>query len=1132
MKQNPTSRETMSYWVIAPMKAAKNILENKLFAVAWEYDTQHGTIAIGECCDHVITLQDISQFANPEDFQSEIKKHKLNWGTAAPKMIWDFHRNIQVGDTVIARRGSNEILGIGTVTKTAYYDLTRGLERIGAASSPPKELQPYIKPRFVEVFWVITGNFSVNLKPKPNRILQKITESQYQKVLALLKETFKDIPAPNRQQTVKMEPEAAHQGHQPESKGMWTQKPKSNSLLNPNYHIGIDLGTTNSVMAWGVVNPRTNQLEPKTVPINMMTKYYGMQKKTLLPSCVYFEGDQPPNVGEYAKAMLEVQPDRVVASIKHQIGTQEEFEFDGHLYTPTRILALILTHLAASAKSHLGFIPNNPVITVPTYFNTKMRNETIEASRLAGFADDNGKSHAILLDEPYAVLYDRINQEIRGEVDASLSKSEKSKIVLIFDLGGGALEVSLHQVSYEKKQDILHIDPITRSYNIQIGGDNFDELLADHFYNTYRKKFKVYLDDFQMDLLRNVFRQYAEQAKMGFSKQFEFEKNLGKDRDPNLLSTNFEIPTIIRKPFYDKEFRYEGFSIEKYEKIIEPFLASHLTLDDTRHLRELPKNNIIHPILDVLQKGKDKIGNFPIDQVAVLLNGGMTKLPTIQKRLQTLFGSTPLIPNGDVAIARGAVVFNYNLGQRSLKAPPRILLKTKTKERIKIGIVTKRSGLSVEKTVKAGIDLPITMRFDSPMKVGETSAKLIVAYESNLNSSKNVQTWKQEFQFGRSLKKEEVPISVQMSIDEQGRLTFEGHPKNNPNEKFKKIDTMRNSKAIVGVKQESFTQRKTSGLSHLDADSEIAELTESFRQLVLTNDLDIRRRILNRIESQESRIVQSSKAEKFVDPLCDMVSSLDNFGKMLAVSLLGNLAAVCSDTDLLHNISEVATKLISSEEIETNGRNYVNSIVRSAVETIGRTGIPLAKPILFDLLNLDEANDIRPVVIYSVGKCCVNIEAVEHLIPFIEHGEDTNRIAANWALGQIGSREKKRIGSREKKEPLSIQELTPFIPGLMEQLEVDCHNHIKRNSIYALAEICDRRRCVNGDIVSSETAAEVILRLVTFLTNQIRDTLSDSTSSNASPNLQEATLLAIQMIRGLDLSPEQEASLDAIRKEN
>ena len=341
----------------------------------------------------------------------------------------------------------------------------------------------------------------MQLELKPGRILQKITEPQYQKLLGILKETFKDIPDLNTHKTLKIKGEAAHQERQPERKWIWGQQPRS-SRSEPNYYLGIDLGTTNSVMAWGSINPRTNQLEPKIVPINMMTASHATQKKPLLPSYIYFEEGRPPNVGEYAKKMLKVAPDRVVEPIKHLVGAQNELEIDGTFYTPAQFLALILIHLAASAKSHFGFIPDNAIITVPAYFNTEMRAETIKAAELAGFrtTDDNGNPRAILLDQPYAILYDRINQEIREEVEASLSKSEKPKIVLIFDLGGGALEVSLHQVSYKKKQNRLHIFPLARSYN-QIGGNSFDELLADDLRASFERKFsKPDLDGLQESL--------------------------------------------------------------------------------------------------------------------------------------------------------------------------------------------------------------------------------------------------------------------------------------------------------------------------------------------------------------------------------------------------------------------------------------------------------------------------------------------------------------------------------------------------------------------------------------------------------------------------------------------------------
>ena len=453
MKQNPTSsNKTARYWLVAPMEANPP----KLFATAWEYDRQHGTIAIGGHCDS-LKLQHISEDNFRRDFgefQAEIKEHSLDWGPITKKIIWDFHCKMRVGDTVIARYGEKEIIGIGIVKKTAYYDFEKGVERIGTSAPIPEKHHEYIKPRFVEIFWVITGSFLVELELKElelkrGRILQEITESQYQKLIGMLKKTFKDIPYLNRHKPIKINGEAAHQEqYEPEHKWKWTQRPRSSSS-EPNYYIGIDLGTTNSVMAWGAINPRTNQLEPKIVPINMMTASHAMQKKPLLPSYIYFEEGRPPNVGEYAKKMLQVAPDRVVEPIKHLVGAQNEFEIDGTFYTPAQFLALILIHLSASAKSHFGFIPDSAIISVPAYFNTKMRAETIKAAELAGFrtTDDNGNPRPILLDQPYAVLYDRINQEIRQEVEASLSKSEKPKIVLIFDLGGGALEVSLHQIS-------------------------------------------------------------------------------------------------------------------------------------------------------------------------------------------------------------------------------------------------------------------------------------------------------------------------------------------------------------------------------------------------------------------------------------------------------------------------------------------------------------------------------------------------------------------------------------------------------------------------------------------------------------------------------------------------------------
>ena len=158
-----------------------------------------------------------------------------------------------------------------------------------------------------------------------------------------------------------------------------------------NYYIGIDLGTTNSLMAWGTINSQTNQIDPKIVPIPMMIERGGRGKRELLPSYVYFKENSVPIVGEHAKFMIGRQTERVVKSIKSEMGTSKQSIFDGNEYNPASISSLILKHMAESAKEHFSFIPDDVVITVPASFDSDMRSATIEAAQLAGFktTEDN-----------------------------------------------------------------------------------------------------------------------------------------------------------------------------------------------------------------------------------------------------------------------------------------------------------------------------------------------------------------------------------------------------------------------------------------------------------------------------------------------------------------------------------------------------------------------------------------------------------------------------------------------------------------------------------------------------------------------------------------------------------------------
>ena len=919
-----------------------------------------------------------------------------------------------------------------------------------------------------------------------------------------------------------------------------------------NYYIGIDLGTTNSVMAWGTLNPRTNQLETKIVEVKMMIERGGTGKKELLPSCVYFKEGGSPIVGEYAKTMIG-RTNRIVKSIKSEMGTQAAFDFDGSTYNPAVISSQILKHLASSAESLFGFVPDDVVITVPASFDSDMREATIEAARLAGFRtqEDDGSPRNILLDEPRAALYDFVNRQNKGEIPETRISFHEPQTVLVFDLGGGTLDVSLHNVSYQQEQHTLNIEDLAISRYTQIGGDDFDQKLADHFLEVYADRLPNDFDDSQMNMLTSEFREYAEQAKVDLSSEIENGALMGY-LDPESFDSGLVETEIIKTPFENQVFQYD-LTLSEYEEIIEPLLASHLTLDAVQQLDTLSTcDNIIYPILDVLRKAEQKIGSVPsVD--AVLLNGGMTKFHTIQKRLETLFGLPPITAGDpDKAVARGAVVYHYDL-HRGIK-PSRIVNDT-----INIEI----DGDKVKPLVEAGTILPLPQPKPIPnLQVSENSRLLRLPFY--LGSREDTQPpnrpiLERTVRFQRQLLKGE-PIFIQVQVDERGIMNVEGWPKADPDQKFtvsidpnqpaaanetsngltrnpsefdrtetdsQTDDTREEGQSMPGAEQPfvpsgSQTVSESQG-SILEVQYELTEMKKNFSYYTGTDDFNRKKIIDNQVTRQHTRIVDAGNADEFISPLLDTIDYVNNYGKGKIIVLLGNLADRYSDTDLLYDIYAAAAALSHPEEIKSKHPVVIKNIVTNAIKTIGKTGLPSAESHLINLITQEIPITVRPIAVCSIGKCCHSVNALEHLKRLIEYGEDTDRVAVNWAFG--------RMGSREHETPLSIQELESVISILIDQLQTEPDNDVKRNGIYALGEICDRRDCAR-DVIDAEKSKDVIRCIAPFLNASTDGSLADLANMQRIHAIKKIADISINMIRGIQLSKEQAESLLAIRTEN
>ena len=888
------------------------------------------------------------------------------------------------------------------------------------------------------------------------------------------------------------------------------------------YYLGIDLGTTNSVMSWGSINRQGEQLDAQTIDIPMKIESGGLGNKELLPSYVYFAEGTFPVVGEYAKTMIGRQTGRVVKSVKSLMGTQQQFRFDGQTYDPAQISCMILKQLASGARN-ISIVPEQVVITVPASFDSDQRSATIKAGELTGF-------QVTLFDEPRAALYDFVNRQEKGELPSTLIDFDTPKLVLVFDLGGGTLDVSLHKVCYQPNQYKLDIEDIAIGRYTQLGGDNFDKLLADHFLEAYSNRLPQNPDDYDMHLLESEFEVYAELSKIELSTNATLETQQREDDwEPDSIST-----AIIQYPLANPSemFQY-NLTLAEYNEIVEPLLATKLTLNSVDSPDPNPfQENIIYPILDVLRKAKDKLRlNEPPEVDAVLLNGGMTRLHTIQKRLEIFFGFPPIVAGDpDRAVARGASIYHYRSKEGG--EPARILNDT-------IGI--ELEGGKVRPLVEAGTVLPLSRPRPIEgfkMSAGARFIRLPFYLGSRQDTNPpNRKILERRVEFKKSLLKDE-PIFLQVTVDEQGILGVEGWPEANPDQKFSvSVDSVTqdtDSSTEIREQEKELIEKpkpESSSVQTLDVESEFEFLSSRCSQYMNTHDLNRKNVIMDQINQQRSKITRATNAAEFITPLIDSVNSIkdsghvNNFFNARTMILLGDLAPYCSDSDQPYDICEAAITLSDPDKLKYRHPKVINTVVRYAIEAIGETGVPQAEQHLIRFLSQDQdkLNSLRPNAIYSIGKCCHTVNGVKHLEPLIKSGTDADRIAVNWALGKIGSREKGTL--------LPIKDLASIISALLEQLMVENHNQAQQHGIYALGEICDRRNRTI-DIVTDELANRVIRLLDVFLKPPPGKSLSDLASLKQQLILQPLAEVAIQMIEGVELSSEQRTSLLTIREAN
>lgn len=487
--------------------------------------------------------------------------------------------------------------------------------------------------------------------------------------------------------------------------------------------VGIDLGTTNSVLA--IINEKRNgDVVSKVVEIQRAVDMYNLMsgeakltnmKKPTLPSCVYYrqEKSYEPLVGDFAKMQYPLRPHLVAKSIKSQMGRPqaEGLSADVPDKTPAEISARILKHMIKEASKTQRCEITDAVITVPANFDSAMCKATRDAAELAGIKVRNadGSERAVLLSEPNAVIYDLINQIHNGEIpDRILDLSEKKR-VLVFDLGGGTLDITMHEIKRrEDNPDILKVDEIATNRYTLLGGDDFDEEIARAMFQRYLKQYASHPEVVtklrkEEKVILPQLRVYAEHLKLDINERCGDDYDSGWD-DPD---DEIEIPTGGNMGGIGYSYD-DTFTKEEVEKILSVFMAADLSYNDYKHIEKISDTrNIIYPILDVLKKAASKLAVDDISVDAVIVNGGMSKFYMVTDRLKEFFGFDPVVAlDPDQAVARGAAVYHYYLHKyEEIKDDMKLLGNTDSAETISASI-KESSEERVSSQAKASLAVP------------------------------------------------------------------------------------------------------------------------------------------------------------------------------------------------------------------------------------------------------------------------------------------------------------------------------------------------------------------------------------------------------------------------------------------
>jgi molecular chaperone DnaK len=334
--------------------------------------------------------------------------------------------------------------------------------------------------------------------------------------------------------------------------------------------IGIDLGTSNSAAAAMIGG------KPTIIQAAEGTSVGGKA----FPSVVAFTNTGDLLVGEPARRQMISNPEGTVFAAKRKMGTDFKFNVRGKNYTPQQISSFILQKIKKDAEAFLGDTVDRAVITVPAYFNDNQRQATKDAGEIAGLKVER------IINEPTA-----------ASLAYGLDKIQKDLKIMVFDLGGGTLDVTIMEMG----GGVFQVK--STSGDTQLGGTDMDNAIIEYILQEFKRQTGLDIRNDNAAMMR--IKEAAEKAKIELS---------------NLVSTEINLPFLAYDPSTGPKNLVINLTRAKLEELLRPIVERCRS-----------------PMLQAIQDAK----LTPTDIDKIIMVGGPTRMPIVRQFVATIMGKEP-----------------------------------------------------------------------------------------------------------------------------------------------------------------------------------------------------------------------------------------------------------------------------------------------------------------------------------------------------------------------------------------------------------------------------------------------------------------------------------------------------------